>query len=326
MKKALLTMFVLTLWLALVSGATMSFFTAQAEGGPIPFTTGTVEVHADAMSVGGGDNWTPANPLDIGWLLQNNGTKTAYLRAKIATKWLINSEGMGSETAWAGITTVPNNHPDYAQPISKDKGGDQGNVSRYFTVDPESLGTGKTIAIAVGKPQDVIGSATLSTEGSNLIIQLDLEDGWRVDEDEVGYQAHLHIVDTVDFPNNNGHMNYTHTFDAAINRFVVPLVDIKFNPMFIAIHLGITKATSSGTVELPGDINTIWTLTEPNWTLGGDGWWYYCGIVQPGEVVPLSFQVTLTSLNLDDDMTLRGAEYTADLTVEAIQTTHGAVE
>ena len=322
MKRALLTMLALTLWLAMVSGATISYFTAQYEVDPIPFTTGTVKVHADALSVGGmSSDWAPGldNALDIAWAFENTGTKTAFLRAKIDTKWTITQEGtVTSPTAWAGLMDAPEGSADYAKPYQHG-----GNSPRYFKVTSQTP-LPKSIVLAAGADQDEVGEATLSKDGTNLYIQLNLDPEWNLRIEDGDYQAHLHISDELDFPNGNGRMNCNDTFVPSSNRFVVPLASVNFDPMYIAIHLGITKTTSSATVELSGDTNTIWTLVGPNWTLGADGWWYHCGIVQPGEVVPLSFQVTLTSLNLDDDMTLRGAEYTADLTVEAIQTTNGS--
>lgn len=319
MKRALLTMLALTLWLAMVSGATMSYFTAHADGGIIPFTTGTVEVNGNAQSVIGSDNWVPSVPVNVAWVLQNIGTKQSFVRAKVEPRWIVQTGTTGStESAWAGLVEVADTDPNYA--VATRGGG--GNAARRFTI----ASLPRTIVLAYGSNQVQIGTAAITKDDTFLYVSLHLNQGWRVVESKDGYEAHLDISDDLTKINSSpGKMKFNRTFLPTLNTFKVRLTDIDVSKtMYAAIHLAVAQV-SSNTEVLSGYINTTWASLG-NWAKGTDDYWYYCGPVAPNQAVPLSFSVTLNTLNLPGGGgTLLGADYTVDLTVEAIQVTNGAV-
>jgi predicted ribosomally synthesized peptide with SipW-like signal peptide len=76
---------------ALVSGATLAWFTATAEPIVNEFTAGTVEISADYTAGFGKimeENWNPGDCTDLDLEVVNEGTKSVYLRAKIDKVWM----------------------------------------------------------------------------------------------------------------------------------------------------------------------------------------------------------------------------------------------
>ena len=90
--KILMSVLAIGLAIALIGGATMAWFTDDAEVEPAEFTAGTVIVNADEPEYfpAEGKFFDNVNPGDCGrveWTIINEGTKAAELRVKLEEEW-----------------------------------------------------------------------------------------------------------------------------------------------------------------------------------------------------------------------------------------------
>ncbi len=91
MKKSIVvSLLIIVLAVAAITGGTWAWFTANAEIGPNVFTAGTVEIEADEtfdtedVRVG---NWNPGDCIDKEVWVNVTGSKGVYLRLKINDGW-----------------------------------------------------------------------------------------------------------------------------------------------------------------------------------------------------------------------------------------------
>ena len=325
MKKSLITMFAITLWFAMVSGVTMSYFTAQSESMITPFTVGTLQVAASPPTVlTNWNNWSPTSPQTVTWTFENVGNKSAYIRAGISTQWAVGAPPKEEDpSAWAGFAKGVS--PD-AFPFGPVSSG--GNQWRYFQLS----GMPRTMTLTHGANELPLGTVEfkLSQDAKQLIAEVKLDQGWEMRPGN----AHLNITNSAgDYkpgaPPSPKLGKFSHTtFDYVNKLFVVDLTKATFDykkPMFVALHLGVKSSAAGSTSVIYGDdasTNPIWTPSDPHlWKRGNDKKWYYCPIVLPGETVNLTFTVAL-----DPDVSAPfGSNYSIGLTLDAIQTTNGAV-
>lgn len=90
--KILMSVLAIGLAIALIGGATMAWFTDDAEVEPAEFTAGTVIVNADGPEYfpAEGKFFDNVNPGDCGrvkWTIINDGTKAVELRVKLEEEW-----------------------------------------------------------------------------------------------------------------------------------------------------------------------------------------------------------------------------------------------
>lgn len=83
--RMLISVLVIALAAALIGGATMAWFTADASAPNAVFTAGTVVVDV----TGGADvkNWNPGDCTDFRWTITNTGSKRVVFRVSAAGSW-----------------------------------------------------------------------------------------------------------------------------------------------------------------------------------------------------------------------------------------------
>ena len=95
--KIFLSLMIIVLAVALVGGATMAWFTAQAVTPENTFEAGTVKIKA-GWEEGIGkiitENWNPGDCNDFKVCLENEGSKSIRLRAKFEGKWVPGDQRM----------------------------------------------------------------------------------------------------------------------------------------------------------------------------------------------------------------------------------------
>ena len=66
-------------------------------------------------------------------------------------------------------------------------------------------------------------------------------------------------------------------------------------------------------------------IDETNWKLHTDGWYYYTGIVEPGQTTPVLFtQVTFVGDKVTNEYL--GKMFSLDVAVQAVQSEHNGNE
>jgi predicted ribosomally synthesized peptide with SipW-like signal peptide len=86
-----ISLLIIAMSLAAISGGTLAWFTGMAEVGNNTFTAGTVEISAENSEAGGDPivltNWNPGDSDDYKFTFTNSGTKAIYIRAKFDGSW-----------------------------------------------------------------------------------------------------------------------------------------------------------------------------------------------------------------------------------------------
>ncbi len=104
MKKSIVvSLLIIVLAVAAITGGTLAWFTAQANIEPNLFTAGTVEIEAgETFNSGQGavSNWNPGDCTDKEVWVQVKGTKGVYLRFKINDGWYEPSAQPGEWEEW----------------------------------------------------------------------------------------------------------------------------------------------------------------------------------------------------------------------------------
>ena len=97
--RILMSVLAIGLSIALIGGATMAWFTDDAEVPAATFTAGTVEVAVGEddpviISIEGyvQDNVNPGDEFEAGWTFKNKGTKNAQFRVILNNGWSIDAE------------------------------------------------------------------------------------------------------------------------------------------------------------------------------------------------------------------------------------------
>jgi predicted ribosomally synthesized peptide with SipW-like signal peptide len=92
--RMLISMLVIALAAAAIGGATMAWFTAEADVPDVTFTAGTVDVEVDnnpaiaTLEDRSIENVNPGDCATICWNIRNVGTKRAELRVKVDSGWV----------------------------------------------------------------------------------------------------------------------------------------------------------------------------------------------------------------------------------------------
>lgn len=90
--RILMSVLAIGLSIALIGGATMAWFTDEAEVPEATFTAGTVEIDVDGSFDGEmndfvAGNVNPGDSYDVKWDIKNNGTKKAQIRISLDDIW-----------------------------------------------------------------------------------------------------------------------------------------------------------------------------------------------------------------------------------------------
>lgn len=83
MRKLLISILSVALGAALIYGATMAWFTDEAEVAPTTFTAGTVDINVGDTIIEAPaviDNVNPGDNFDVTWYFTNDGTKSVKIR------------------------------------------------------------------------------------------------------------------------------------------------------------------------------------------------------------------------------------------------------
>ncbi|NLZ90922.1 MAG: hypothetical protein GX918_03275 [Clostridiales bacterium] len=132
--KILMSVLAIGLAIALIGGATMAWFTDEAEVTPAEFTAGTVIVDADGPEYfpAEGKFFENVNPGDCGrveWTIINEGTKAAEIRVKLEEAW--EDDGLSTENFF--YAPAPNS--DWVMYYEEEEGEDKG-IWLYYTGGP----------------------------------------------------------------------------------------------------------------------------------------------------------------------------------------------
>ncbi len=132
--KILMSVLAIGMAIALIGGATMAWFTDEAEVTPAEFTAGTVIVDADGPEYfpAEGKFFENVNPGDCGrveWTIINEGTKAAEIRVKLEEAW--EDDGLSTENFF--YAPAPNS--DWVMYYEEEEGEDKG-IWLYYTGGP----------------------------------------------------------------------------------------------------------------------------------------------------------------------------------------------
>lgn len=134
MKKKMLFMILsIAVSVALIGGATLAWFTNEADLDPTEFTAGTVEISADGGVVSNQEKIKNVNPGDcfkLEWDIENVGTKKIELRAIINAHWV--DEELDYNLNEKNIYIVPQNGSDWVFYQPEDKQGPSRPIYAYY--------------------------------------------------------------------------------------------------------------------------------------------------------------------------------------------------
>jgi predicted ribosomally synthesized peptide with SipW-like signal peptide len=90
--RILMSVLAIGLSIALIGGATMAWFTDEAEVPEATFTAGTVEIDVDGPFDGNmegfvAENVNPGDEYEVKWVIRNAGTKDAEIRVSLNGLW-----------------------------------------------------------------------------------------------------------------------------------------------------------------------------------------------------------------------------------------------
>lgn len=304
-----LSLMIIAIMSALVSGATLAWFSAEI---PLPgttFTAGTVDIIvSDEYVDGSNDSWISGECVTVDWTISNTGSKAAYLRARVWDEWsyyeapgqtlyiAAHAEITGSETAWG---------------LGERFGG---GFAMYFEYINGS-GTPQspvTVPFVFGANNTPAGTVSVWNHNNKLYVRL------QTDPPRVLYETQLYVglepptnsaPGQLGFSNNgNGQNQVTYELDYVFND--------QSHPISQRQTTLVSDLSTGG--SMPDPIVT-WTLISPGW-LYKDGYWYYCSTPVPsGGQVSLLFQVCL------EESVPEGRTYSFHLEVDAVQSSHNAI-
>lgn len=146
-KKLLLMMLALTVTVALIVGATMAWFTDQADAGDALFQAGTVKVKAEGAEVLGDKSLGNVNPGDcyvLLWKIKNDGTKKIQLRTELDFGWTKNA--LAKDNVYIVPAPVNDDYP-YNWVLHQEAKGEP--VYAYLKGYPDGLLPGEEVELWV---------------------------------------------------------------------------------------------------------------------------------------------------------------------------------
>lgn len=289
---------VVAMMAALVGGATMAWFTHQAEGGKAIFTAGTVEVSAgNAVITGTGshDNWNPGDCNQVKWVIKNTGSKTSYIRVRLDKGWENGDVQCQIETAWSEGTRFG------------------GGWAQYFYTQK---GQQKSVRFLAGQHHEA-GTITVWNDEEFIFVRFDTINGWEMQK------THLYVGSnppTRHAPGQLGRKN-ENLDDPTTDLYKIPIGEVTGDTIYVAAHADVTRCVGD-----LSDCNVRWELCEDSqgkWILGKDGYYYYFEPVAAGQEIKICFNVCLDGEKTDNKF--QGKRFIANIIVDSVQSSHGAI-
>lgn len=288
-KKIVFSLMILALASTLVGGATLALFTDHVTADPAIFTTGTVEITGQDISITAieSEMYSPSpNPSikTLTWCVENTGSKAAYIRVRA------HGDGEQIEPQTAAVYGV-----SYGTPWWK----------MYFTYNLiEEIKKEELIA---GQNYHA-GWVTVYKDYENLYVLYETINGWALTDTHVYAET---AVPNKDNANGAGQFRSIHNAldNTTSDLHIIPFQEIYSQEISSTIYL----VTHAVVEKLPVE----WTLNyeSTSWIPGEEGWWYYESPVPPGEKVC----ITLDVINYDSQ-----DEYY--LEAQAVQASHNAID
>ncbi len=342
--KLYISMVIIALAVALVGGATMAWFTAEAQTPVNEFTAGTVKLSATRgeahTSKFIADNWNPGDTTNLGICVENEGTKSINLRARLDGYWI--------PSAWRLLIIYSG-----------------GNIQLLVVDWDASKGcTGTSGAIAQGDFNYTNPGPSSYMVGTfdNLNNQLWIQDNndylvWCVDSSTTidGSQTGVQIFDPFCNPEwyvglNIGNNDQWKTIPWTKIAFIINnspeylsgeyfMMDIQqaiwiFTNGAFAPGQGGNQDRAEAIVE---DTNSNYLLPVENvnfnmddvagddWFEGDEGWWYYKGVIEAGTPNPqICFDLPVYLDPRLTGNTYQGAQFWLSLYFEAVQASNEA--
>jgi alternate signal-mediated exported protein len=133
-KNILVSILVIAFAVTAISGATLAWFTAEADPIVNEFTAGTVNISAeetvepiDFMK----ENWNPGDCAEKEYTIINTGTKGIYVRVKLTGQWFENDR----------VTPFTPDPDESVVALSVEEGSTWTQVGDYWYFDSSVLGT-----------------------------------------------------------------------------------------------------------------------------------------------------------------------------------------
>ena len=313
-----------------IAGFTMAWFSDQKIPSSVSMTMGTVDVDITDPQTNlipgeeGKFLWNAADgPAQFSWTLQNTGSKRAFLRARLMEHFeFMTTESHSAWGAEADMFEADGRH-QFIFP-----------EAQWMTYFKCVVGEEKTTAFVAGNDHEHIGNVDVAVVEENgqdrLQVNITLtEAGWHM----IG--AHLQVgTQLSSIPRSPGGTPIPGLFtwnadsadtpalppNATSYTFSIPLPYALGTEVIVAVHASLLEVQAYEEAASP----VIWELTAGcpyEWTLGSDGWWYYCplGGVESDEEVLLCLTGTL----MDG---VQSGWYTVEAEAEALRATNNAIE
>lgn len=283
--KVVMSIMVIGLAACLVGGSTAAWFYAESPQLQSMFTAGTVDIS-------GGEVVTDfVYGETLTWDITNNGSKNAFLRVKIEG----DSEDEGETECVSGESAWTKGTPFGA------------NWAMYFDY---TVGEVKTVNFMAGQ-HHLAGTVTARIIGDDLHVNINLANDWTMGE------THLYVKAVAPTNSAPGLLGHKHSIPpgSTSDEYIIPLSTFgSSNPTILYIAAHAEEVAGCYTIGGGSSGSITWNLCENSpWSLGTDGWWYYCTPVPPGE----SVEICLTPYGSGT------GEY--QLEAEAVQASNGAI-
>lgn len=309
-KSVLMGVLTITILGLIFAGVTLAYFTDEDKNPETVLVLGNVAIDISQEDVHIDTNSDFLACKNVKWIIENTGSKTAYLRAKVITNWEADEECSIDEdaSAWAEGTRFT----------------EQGNWAMYFKYNAQNEET-LSVPLIASKHYNA-GTVTVKkdVENNELTVSISTNQGWKLDF------VKMHIGKSLDdFPINKGGNPMIGQFDyhsgdlnsASSYQRSIPLNgDVNHDIYYIAVHAEvqgcISGCNNNGNNEPDYSIEVIsdgWTQRPDN-----DGWYYYKETVAPYEEIPFEVKVCLEQPwegNLD-----------LSIETEAVQASNNAAE
>lgn len=292
-KKIVFSLMILALASTLVGGGTLALFTDEAAADPVTFTTGTVEITGQNLSITSVATDQPENPSQktLTWCVENTGSKAAYIRVRAR-----GGNDVIQEESAAGA------------------GEKYGNAQwkMYFSYNP-NVEQGKSVDFLASNSRYYAGEVNVNHDLENLYVSYRTVNGWTLTETHV-YAEKEEPIDEQGSGKDPG--NFTSgpktpdssTTDLHTISFYKIFDGGPIDTIYLVTHAAVKKLPAQWTLHSD---NTSWIANEDN---DDDNWWYHTTPVPAGETVCISLNVQ----HYDSEV-----EYY--LEAEAVQASHNAI-
>jgi len=342
-----LSLVVIITLVAAVGGATMAWFASSTDPINNEFTAGTVAIEAGWQSGFAklvDENWNPGDCSDLGVCVVNEGTKAVKLRAQFNGYWTPGRQRMlviyknnttqllsidwdafcKGATGGEGPIAEGNINLQYPYDLAYFRG--EFNSFSYLK-DPDWLSTGKVYSVWCTDSQTTISPGNHDVKifdpfsNPDWFDEVPTKPKWeQIPWHKLDYIINQNFLEQ-GYTSNNIQDAIWHFTNGSIAPFHTPYIYANLN----------AKAK-----EIVDDVNANSGLQPSNvsfspgagWSDGGDGWWYYEGVLPGTYTTPgaedrkvcVSFSVCLDGATTGNEY--QGAHYHLISLFQAIQASH----